>query len=230
MLNIVRHCGIVVWLLLISLVFSSGCTNSGVNITVPVIDPPVIESFTAIPNSISPGQKVELAWNVVGATEISIQPDIQNSSASGNITLMPDSTTTYILNAKNSAGWVTGTVIVDVKVMYSQQNIIAYDPVTGRNSDIFVMLEQLSFSTEYQVQIAKDPNFSLMVYDSGLYAPPSVTAPTFHYNQGGVLEAGHTYFMRYRTRQVATGQWIRSPWSEVAVFTVDSGLPITSPR
>jgi hypothetical protein len=230
MLNIVRHYRIAVSLLLILLIFSPGCTDSSANNTAPKIVLPVIESFTASPNSISPGQKVQLAWNVVGATEISIQPDIQNSFASGNTTVMPDSTTTYILNAKNSAGWVTSTVIVDVKVLYSRQSIVAYDPVTGRNSDFFMMMEQLSLSTEYQVQIAKDPNFSLMVYDSSIYAPPSVTAPAFHYSLGGVLEAGHTYFMRYRTRQVATGQWIRSPWSEVAVFTIETGLPVTSPR
>jgi hypothetical protein len=206
------------------------CTQENEVSDVKTPELPVIESFTANPASIDPGQKVELRWNVTGADETRIQPEINSISSTGTFFVSPDSTTTYILNAKNSTGWVTKTVIVEVRTFYSQQNIIGFDPVTGRNSDFFVILEQLCLSSAYQVQIAKDPGFSLMIYDSGIFDPASITAPTFHYQVGGKLEAGHTYFMRYRSRQAVTGQWIRSPWSEIAVFTIQSGLPITSPR
>jgi hypothetical protein len=43
------------------------------------------------------------------------------------------------------------------------------------------------------------------------------------------LECGHTYYWRVKVRECATGQWARSPWSEVRSFTVKAGLPVTTP-
>ncbi|MBM3118128.1 MAG: hypothetical protein FJ006_01000 [Chloroflexi bacterium] len=45
----------------------------------------------------------------------------------------------------------------------------------------------------------------------------------------GNLECGHTYYWRVKVRECATGQWIRSPWSEVRSFTVKAGLPVSTP-
>ncbi|UCH51400.1 MAG: hypothetical protein JSV54_01110, partial [Chloroflexota bacterium] len=44
----------------------------------------------------------------------------------------------------------------------------------------------------------------------------------------GNLESGHTYYWRARVRQAATGQYMRSPWSETKSFTVGSGLPAST--
>jgi hypothetical protein len=44
----------------------------------------------------------------------------------------------------------------------------------------------------------------------------------------GNLECGHTYYWRIKVRECATGQYIRSPWSEARSFTVKAGLPTVS--
>jgi hypothetical protein len=114
---------------------------------------------------------------------------------------------------------------------------IGNDPVSGQNEEVDLLWEQLCLSSEYQVQIAKDPGFTIIVLDTGQFAPASSQSPGAYYPAGGRaaspssltawgnLEAGHTYYWRARTRQAATGQHMLSPWSEVQSFTVESGVP-----
>jgi hypothetical protein len=45
----------------------------------------------------------------------------------------------------------------------------------------------------------------------------------------GNLECGMTYYWRVKVRECATGQWIRSPWSEVRSFSVKAGVPVSAP-
>ncbi len=42
------------------------------------------------------------------------------------------------------------------------------------------------------------------------------------------LECGHTYYWRVRVRDEVTGDMVRSPWSEIASFTVKSGFKVTT--
>lgn len=114
------------------------------------------------------------------------------------------------------------------------------DPVSGQSEEINMRWEQLCLSSEYQVQIAKDPGFTVIVLDTGSFAPASSESPGAYYPAGGQaaspssvttlanLEAGHTYYWRARARQAATGQQMLSPWSEVTSFTVKSGFPTGS--
>ncbi len=47
----------------------------------------------------------------------------------------------------------------------------------------------------------------------------------------GILpEANSTYYWRIRVRQAATGQVIRSHWSEEGSFSIKAGLPVVSPH
>jgi hypothetical protein len=119
-------------------------------------------------------------------------------------------------------------------------NAIGNDPVSGQNKEIDMSWEQLCLASEYQVQIAKDPGFTIIVLDTGSFAPASSLSPGAYYPAGGRaaspssvaafanLEAGHTYYWRVRVRQAATGQQMHSPWSEVKSFTVESGFPTGS--
>jgi hypothetical protein len=114
------------------------------------------------------------------------------------------------------------------------------DPVSGQNEEVDLRWEQLCLSSEYQVQIAKDPGFTIIVLDTGPFAPASSESPGAYYPAGGRaaspsslttwanLEAGHTYYWRARVRQAATGQHMLSPWSEVESFTVKSGTPAST--
>jgi hypothetical protein len=123
----------------------------------------------------------------------------------------------------------------------ADDNLVGSDPVSGRSQEIDFSWEQLCLSSQYQVQIAKDPSFTIVVIDTGAFAPADSTSPAAYYPAGGQaaspsaialwssLEAGHTYYWRARVRQAATGQWLRSPWSEVKSFTVKAGLPTSTP-
>jgi hypothetical protein len=123
----------------------------------------------------------------------------------------------------------------------SDETQIGSDPVSGQSQDIDLNWEQLCLSSEYQVQIAKDPGFTIIVLDTGAFAPADSTSPAAYYPAGGrvnspsaltpwaSLESGHTYYLRVRVRQAATGQHMLSPWSEVKSITIKSGLPASNP-
>lgn len=214
---------------------------------VPAAYPPVINYFVATPETISAGQSVTLSWDISGATAVTIDPAIDStgssSTESGIEQVAPTSTTSYTLTAANEAGSSSTAVTVTVKPTYD--TTIGCDPVSGRNQEIDFAWEQLCLSSQYQLQIARDPAFTLVVLDTGAIAPASSTSPAAYYPAGGaiaapaamgsaiapssVLEAGHTYYWRVRVRQAATGQDILSPWSEVGSFTVKSGLPTNTP-
>jgi len=118
---------------------------------------------------------------------------------------------------------------------------VGTDPASGQSEEVDLRWEQLCLSSEYPVQIAKDPGFTIIVLDTGALAPADSGSPGAYVPAGGRtpspssltgwgnLEAGHTYFWRARVRQAATGQHMLSPWSEVQSFTVNSGsLAVTT--
>ena len=119
----------------------------------------------------------------------------------------------------------------------SDETLVGNDPVSGQSQEIDLSWEQFCLSSEYQVQIAKDPGFTIIVLDTGAFTPASADSPAAYYPAGGRvptspsaiaqwanLESGHTYYWRVRVRQAATGQHMLSPWSEVKSFTAKSGL------
>ena len=215
--------------------------------SLPAFRPPVINSFAASPETIDPGESATLSWDVSGATTVTISPAIDGAGSSsverGIEQVWPTITTIYRLTATNEAGSsVSSTTIV---VASADEAVVGYDPVSGGNQGIDLTWEQLCLSSQYQVQIAKNPEFTLIVFDSGAFAPSSATSPALPFPAGGAiaspagapsaiaspstLEAGQTYYWRARVRQAATGQTILSPWSNVRSFTVKSGLPATTP-
>lgn len=116
----------------------------------------------------------------------------------------------------------------------SGDTLVGSDPVSGQSQEVDLSWEDFCMSSEYQVQIAKDPGFTIIVVDTGtsdtaVYYPaggrarsPSALTPW------GNLESGHTYYWRARARRAVTGQYMLSPWSEVKSFTVGSGLPAST--
>lgn len=123
--------------------------------------------------------------------------------------------------------------VVESGAVDESSQTIGKDPVSGRNQQVDFGWEQYCYSSEYQLQIAKDPEFTLIVLDTGAFAPATAMLPRAYFPAGGraaspssltgwaQLEAGHTYYWRVRVRQAASGQYIRSPWSEVKSFTIE---------
>jgi len=71
-------------------------------VTITPVEVPVpldIVSFTSNYDTIHLGDTVTLSWEVAGADEVSIEPDIGSVSQVGTITISPEETTEYVLTA-----------------------------------------------------------------------------------------------------------------------------------
>jgi hypothetical protein len=91
----------------------SGCgggSGSGSGTTTDS-QPPVIASFTALPQTITSVQDVTLSWSVSGATGLSIDQGV-GSVTGTSVSVHVSATTTYTLAAVNSSGTTTATVTV----------------------------------------------------------------------------------------------------------------------
>jgi hypothetical protein len=75
-----------------------------------------IRSFTAQKPTLVLGQSAKLSWRVTDATSIAIDNGIGNVGASGNLTVTPQETTTYILTATDVNG-VQKTAKATVRVV-----------------------------------------------------------------------------------------------------------------
>jgi hypothetical protein len=71
-------------------------------------------TFEASPNSISPGEKSQLSWNVTGARSVTLDNGIGPVALKGTRVVIPAATTTYVLTAAGQQGAVTATVQVIV--------------------------------------------------------------------------------------------------------------------
>jgi len=89
------------------LVFIAGCT--GASPTAPIIN-----SFSAIPSTITVGESSTLSWSVTDATSVTIDNGIGSVALTGTTGVNPTTTTTYTLTSTNVAGSVTATTTVTV--------------------------------------------------------------------------------------------------------------------
>jgi hypothetical protein len=118
------------------------------------------------------------------------------------------------------------------------------DPVTGRNGQIDLAWEQLCLSTAYQLEIAKDIDFTLRVNPAINSAgnvsavagsilvtmdETNMTSPAAWIAPGALPEAGAIYYWRIRAVRSATGQIAASPWSAPRSFTVKAGFIVNTP-
>jgi photosystem II stability/assembly factor-like uncharacterized protein len=121
---------------------------------------------------------------------------------------------------------------------------VGCDPASGRNQQVDLRWEQLSLSDRYGLQLAKDQDFALRINPAISNSdnissvtgsiliktdPVSVTSPAVWLSPGSLPEAGADYYWRIRTYHAATGEYIRSPWSDTGSFIVKPGFPVTNP-
>jgi len=125
--------------------------------------------------------------------------------------------------------------------------LVGADPVTGRSQQIDLSWEQLCLATSYELQIAKDTDFTMRVNPTMTTAAGStiiasvtgsiivnmddfnMTRPAVWISPGALPEAGAIYWWRVRVFQSATQQLARSPWSEKRSFTVKAGFIVNTP-
>jgi len=120
-------------------------------------------------------------------------------------------------------------------------DFIPVDPVTGRATEIDFKWRQLSYASAYELQLAKDSGFSIVVLQNTNIVPADQLQPECYFPAGGLvaapasgigiaawgdLESGHIYYWRVRARFDVAGEAVRSPWSATMYFTVGAGFPV----
>lgn len=97
--------------------------NEGVSnveiVTVNAPPPPMINSFTATPSSVSPGATVHLAWDTSFAGSLSLTPPGVSLTTETSRDVVVNSTTTFTLVAQNYSGSVQRQVTVTVNGGFS---------------------------------------------------------------------------------------------------------------
>ena len=99
-----------------------------------VIVPPEIVSFEADSEMIHFGETVTLSWEVTGADEITIEPDIGLVDASDTVDVTPEETTDYVITATMDS--ITRHAVVQITVLpnsYAETMV----PVASETSSIF---------------------------------------------------------------------------------------------
>ena len=83
-------------------------------VTQPPPAAPVINSFTAEPSSIEPGQSSTLRWSTTGATDMSIDHGVGAVQSSGQRQVFPRTSTSYTLTVRGPGGMDSRSVTVEV--------------------------------------------------------------------------------------------------------------------
>ena len=83
-------------------------------VSAPVLNPPVISAFVAVPSTITAGQSSNLSFVVSDATSLSINQNVGNVTGLSSKIVTPNTTTNYTITATNSVGTVTKSVTVTV--------------------------------------------------------------------------------------------------------------------
>ncbi|MBA7497933.1 hypothetical protein ES704_00667 [subsurface metagenome] len=86
------------------LIFIAGCNGTA----------PIINSFSALPSTITEGESSTLSWSVTDATSVTIDQSIGSVALIGTTAVNPITTTTYTLTATNAAGSVTAATTITV--------------------------------------------------------------------------------------------------------------------
>jgi hypothetical protein len=201
----------------------TGCADSGPVSAVPVVKTlPEIITLKVDPSGIPAGNIALLTWEVRGADTVNIDPGIGSVSTTGSLAIAPVYTTTYKITVTNNTGTRERYITLAVDMPDTAGEKVGFDTVTGRNEQIDLTWQDYCYSSYYQVQIARDMDFALVIFDSRAMAPAESTSPAFLFPPG-MLEAGRTYYWRVRTIGAATGQWSISPWSEARRIRVNAG-------
>jgi hypothetical protein len=136
---------------------SGGVTTRTLWVTVnePVSEP-VIQSFTAEPQRIEPGQQVNLRWSVANGDEVTIEPGIGRVEPSGLLLLYPKTSITYSLSVKGGA--VSRSRQATVEIMP-----VDFNAITARGKDRYINKDYATAATLFR-EAAEGGNVEAMKF------------------------------------------------------------------
>jgi hypothetical protein len=108
---------------------ASGSVTATATITVnPVTTAPTINSFSALPSTITVGESSNLSWSVTDAITVIIDQSVGSVASTGTTAVSPTTSTTYTLTATNAAGSVTASVTVVVTTVPPAEHTVTLKP------------------------------------------------------------------------------------------------------
>lgn len=144
---------------------------------------PKINSLTATPGLIAPGESSTLNWDVERADTVEISPTIGGVALIGNASVSPATTTTYTLTATGSGGITTDKVTINVGVAVEDPVISEIVAVNNNTLD-----DEDGDSSDW-IEIYNPTAFDLDLGGHYLTDDPLVPA-RWQIPAGTVLEAG----------------------------------------
>ena len=177
---------------------ASGSATANVVLTViaqPQPGYPVIRQFSATPSSIVDGTSTLLAWDVLDATSLNIEPSIGDVTGMTNIEFAPTATTIFTLSATNAVGTTSATVTVTVTypppthLTYST-NPATYTLGTAITPNTPSSLGGVVFS--YGVQPALPAGLALDTTTGVIAGTPTAAAATASYTVTATNPGGFT--------------------------------------
>src|ERR1017187_10743770 len=102
--------------------------NGNTNPSPGLLSRPTIVTFTVEPGTVERGQSATLRWSVTNATSVIIDHGIGSVDVTGQRTVVPADSTTYVLTARSESGSAAARATVNVTVPAEQPEKL----ITGR--------------------------------------------------------------------------------------------------
>ena len=131
---------IVIMIVILLTVGLSGCNEE----TKETPNPMIINNFHVTPTLIEIGGKVNITWDVTGATTVSIDNNIGTVSSKGTRIIQPTQNTTYTLTATN----ITNTITATREIIINENGIISDEERLIGIWDVLVTWEGKNFKEQ----------------------------------------------------------------------------------
>ncbi len=138
------------------------------SVTVTVMEPPAI-SITSDKQTINVGDAATLSWVSENVTSCSIEPEIGSVDVNGSITVTPEETTTYIINAQGTYSSVTSEVTIHVNKLPSVEFSVD-KPVIGKGDSA-----TLAWATENASSCSIEPDIGAVDLTGSVSVTPLTT-------------------------------------------------------
>jgi len=166
---------------------SSGVTVADTTVTVSTkpqaADIPVISHFESTPNSVLPGGIATLAWDVTGASSVSIDKGVGGVEAQGRKGVIPSGTTKYTLMAVNASGEVSAST-----------NVVVMEPATSQPPAEVVAPHiglQVGKGRQFTINLDANPSTGFQ-WELDYYDPDFVALVGSEYESYSVPQMGST--------------------------------------
>jgi hypothetical protein len=161
-------------------VFNQAGAEVHTSVSVDVLEPPAIHSFTASPNSITTGGQSKLSWSITGtATSMQLDPGAIDVLGTTSRFVSPQATTTYTLTVSGSSTSIMATAQVTVIPPVAPATITKFE-ATPQSSTPAGTVSLLSEFVGSNGMIEEEQNGSYTLVASVTSGQTVITGPLYH--------------------------------------------------